>query len=363
MEIIYCLIPTTPDREERLKKTLVSIKNSNCNQELNIVIDENEYEGYVKSVLRMLGKVSGLCVVVPDDIEVWPSTIQALYNAYIDKFPKNDGLCVYGDHNWDLNVFGLPFAHSDTLKEIINPEYFHNFHDKEMCEIMRMRGKYLPVPQAQVTHRHYQWYPELEKDKTYQVGEMSSAKDGELYNSRREKNFNKITAVLITRDKEYPKEIDTTWFDEVLIKTESPSVYERYLLAEKAKNDIIYVQDDDCTLDYKALYQRYNGQLTNGITREHQNAYRDKGVTLVGWGCFFPKVMLKNLDKYKEKYGVDQHLLREADRIFTYLNKPWNTIVMPHGDFKPQKVGRMWNDGDHWTSMAEAIRKVSLINE
>lgn len=359
--MINILIPTTPDRRERLQKTLDSIKASNCNQEFNIIIDENEYEGYVKSVLKMLDRVEGFCMVIPNDVEIWPSTIQALYNAYTEAFPNNDGLCVYGDHHWDLNIFGLPFAHSRILKEIINPIYFHNFHDKEMCEIMRMRGKYLPVPQAQVWHRHYLWDKNALKDKTYEVGEASSKKDGELYMMRRAKNFNRITAVLITRDKEYPKEIDTSWFDEVLIRTESPSVYERYLLAEKAKNNIIYVQDDDALFDYKQLWQFYNGQLTNGITREHQNMYRDSGVTLVGWGCYFPKAMIKNIDKYIEKYGVDAHLLREADRIFTYLNQPHNNVIMPHVDFRPQKQGRMWNEANHWESMRQAILKVKSL--
>src|SRR3990167_11096335 len=173
-----------------------------------------------------------------------------------------------------------------------------------------------------------------------------------------------ITFVGITTEKEYPKEILDSidgFFDEVLIRTESPSVFQRYLLAEKAKNDIIYVQDDDCIVDIKELWKHYNGQLTNGITEHHHNAYRGSDVTLVGWGCFFPKEMLKNLGQYIGKYGVDKHLLREADRIFTYLNKPHNTIVMPHGDFKYQKQGRMWNESDHWSSMAEAIQKVSLL--
>src|SRR3990167_9658135 len=169
-----------------------------------------------------------------------------------------------------------------------------------------------------------------------------------------------ITFVGITTEKEYPKEIDTSWFDEVLIKTESPSVYERYLLAAKARNDIIYVQDDDALVDYKTIWDHYNGQLTNAITRVHQNNYRETGVTLVGWGCFFPKSMLKNLQIYIDKYGVDKHLLREADRIFTFFNKPHNTINLNHIDFRPQ-ISRMWHETDHWTSMSEAIDKCKLL--
>lgn len=165
-----------------------------------------------------------------------------------------------------------------------------------------------------------------------------------------------ITFVGITREKEYPKQIDTSWFDEVLIKTESPSVYERYLLAEQAKNDIIYVQDDDCIVDYKELWKHYNGGLTAGITQHHHDAYMGSGVTLVGWGCFFPKSMLKNIQKYIDVYGKDAHLLREADRIFTFLNQPHNLVIMNHTDFTPQ-TNRMWNEPNHWESMRQAIEK------
>jgi hypothetical protein len=171
----------------------------------------------------------------------------------------------------------------------------------------------------------------------------------------------KATFVGITKEKEYPKEIDTSEFDEVLIKTESPSVYERYILASKARNEIVYVQDDDCTIDYKALFEHYNGQITNGITQHHYDWYKDKNVTLVGWGCFFPKIMLKNIGKYASKYGVDAHLLREADRIFTYLNQPFNSVIMGHVDFSEQ-TGRMWNESNHWTSMAEAIEKCKTLD-
>lgn len=170
----------------------------------------------------------------------------------------------------------------------------------------------------------------------------------------------KATFVGITREKEYPKEIDVSGFDEVLVRTESPSVYERYILASKARNEVVYVQDDDCIVDYQKLWKNYNGQLTNGITEHHLDVYKDKGVTLVGWGCFFPKIMLKNIGKYASVFGVDAHLLREADRIFTYLNRPFNSVVMEHTDFKEQ-TGRMWNEAEHWTSMEEAIKKLQTL--
>lgn len=166
----------------------------------------------------------------------------------------------------------------------------------------------------------------------------------------------KATAVLITKLKEYPKEIDLSGFDEVLIRTESPSVYERYLLASKARNEIIYVQDDDCIVDYNELFKSYNGQLTNTMTPHHYEMYKGAGDTLVGWGCFFPKKMLQQIAKYSGVYGIDFHLLREADRIFTFLNQPHNTIIMPHTDFN--QVGRMWHDVQHFAYREEALAKV-----
>lgn len=178
----------------------------------------------------------------------------------------------------------------------------------------------------------------------------------------------KISCVLITKYSEYPKivleRLTLGFFDEILIKTESPSVYQRYLLAKEAKNDIIYFQDDDCLLNYQNLYKHYNGQLTNAMPLNFKQKYDEIGCTLVGWGCYINKSMLSVFDKYIEKYGEnDPHLLREADRIFTCFNKPHNTIIMPHED--------LFQDGDrmsspdklefHFKSANEALRKCNLL--
>lgn len=173
-------------------------------------------------------------------------------------------------------------------------------------------------------------------------------------------DLSSVTAVLITREREYPKEINLDGFGEVLIRTECPSIYERYLTAAKAKNDIIYVQDDDAIVDYAELFTHYDGRLTNAMTEHHARAYSDPswgGATLVGWGCFFPKSALAVFDRYIEKYGVDAHLLREADRIFTVMNRPHNTLIRGHRDTLQQEHGRMWHEAEHWISAREAISK------
>lgn len=170
----------------------------------------------------------------------------------------------------------------------------------------------------------------------------------------------KATFVGITTEKEYPKVVNFSDFDEVIIKTECPSIYERYIQASKARNEIVYVQDDDCIVDYNELFKQYNGELTNAMTLKHHEHYKPMDMTLVGWGCFFPKKALINIGKYASVYGVDAHLMREADRIFTYLTQPHNTIIMPHEDL-PQ-INRMSNtDPMHYEYVKQVWEKLKLI--
>lgn len=178
----------------------------------------------------------------------------------------------------------------------------------------------------------------------------------------------KISCCLITKLPEYPKiimdRLALGFFDEIIVFTESPSVYQRYLLAKQAANEIIYVQDDDCLVNYQSLFKHYNGQITNTMTLPFKPRYDEMGCTLVGWGAFFPKSMLSVFDKYIERYGADDpHLLREADRIMTALNKPFNTIIQPHEDLfqDGNRMSSPQNIEAHFASANEALRKCSLL--
>ena len=132
------------------------------------------------------------------------------------------------------------------------------------------------------------------------------------------------------------------------------------LPAQKAKNTVCYIQDSDCMVNYQVLFQKFDGRLTNTMTKDFVEKYTDTGCTLVNWGCYFPKSMLSVFDKYIEKYGVDQTLLREADRIFTYLNQPFNTVLMPHEDLFQDET-RMGVQPGHYESMREAIEKCKAL--
>jgi len=176
----------------------------------------------------------------------------------------------------------------------------------------------------------------------------------------------KISAILITRESVYPEiilqRLDLGFFDEILIVADCPSVYHRYKAAKTAANDIIYVQDDDCMVNYQVLASKYNGQITNTMTKPFLEKYKDSGCTLVGWGTYFDKKMLDCFDRYIERYGIDEHLLRESDRIFTAMNKPWNTQIQPHEDLmQANELDRMCYEKDHYESMNQALEKVKKL--
>ena len=136
-----------------------------------------------------------------------------------------------------------------------------------------------------------------------------------------------ITAVLITREAHWRAgaNLGTFPFAEIMCQTQCPNVLQRFELAQQAQHDIIYVQDDDVTINIAELWSHYDGRLTNAITAERQRRYAGTGVTLMGWGSFWPKSML-NFTRWTARYGPLDPMY--VDYIFTYLNQPHNTHVM-----------------------------------
>lgn len=177
-----------------------------------------------------------------------------------------------------------------------------------------------------------------------------------------------VTAILITRETEYPSIVlerltCTDFFKDIIIVTECPSIYHRYLAAAKAESEHLFFIDDDALVNFQVLWQSYDKvRITNAMTKPFIEKYKDMDCTLLGWGAFFPKTMLSCFDMYVAKYGVDQSLLREADRIMTAMNKPWNVICLPHEDLvQSNHPDRMSYEGNHYKSMHEAIEKCKLL--
>ncbi|MBF0543026.1 MAG: hypothetical protein HQM08_01265 [Candidatus Riflebacteria bacterium] len=145
-------------------------------------------------------------------------------------------------------------------------------------------------------------------------------------------SINQVSAILITKEKEYPKQVlkhvESFGFGEILIQKESHGIYRRYIESPKFKD--VYVQDDDCIPRIDQIFSQYDGEfITCGMTNHHIEAYRNSKICLVGHGAFFPWKRIDVIEKYKNNFGMDNDYLIETDRIFTFLNFPQNRIGLP----------------------------------
>jgi len=180
----------------------------------------------------------------------------------------------------------------------------------------------------------------------------------------------KVSAVLIKyqRPKELKKIIKHLkgydFIDEILIHDNTKTnimCYGRYITANKARNETIYVQDDDCIIDVQKLYDKYNKtKLVNGMKKEAAFIY--SGVdSLVGWGTFFEKSWIKVLDKYINRFGEDHILIRESDRIFTGLLER-ETIVIDVEDFPSASAKyAMYKQPLHYDYKLKALERLREI--
>ena len=104
--------------------------------------------------------------------------------------------------------------------------------------------------------------------------------------------------------------------------------YGRFLCAQQARHPIIFTQDDDCIVhNIPELYEAFLAspdRIAHGLKHPHlfantENCFGKAQMSLVGWGAFFQKDWCRVLELYKDEYGVDELLIRKADRIFSLL--------------------------------------------
>lgn len=141
---------------------------------------------------------------------------------------------------------------------------------------------------------------------------------------------------IVERLQEYP-EIDEV----ILVMGDTP--YNRYEAMARAKNAVIYTQDDDCLTDLRPILDAYRpGVIVNAMTPEHAAQYRGPQ-TLIGFGALFDASLVACLDGWKR----DALFYRESDRIFATVNQHFT--VFPKIDILPHASApnRLWKQPDH----------------
>lgn len=137
----------------------------------------------------------------------------------------------------------------------------------------------------------------------------------------------------------------------------------RYLAALESENDTIYTQDDDCIVNnILELISAYNGtSIISAMKPWHIKAYAKHPETLMGWGSVFSRKWIRVFNRYISQYGIDNILLREADRIFTGLNR----YTVTEADIRQLDCERddnaMFLDDCHKESVREARERIGWV--
>lgn len=176
-----------------------------------------------------------------------------------------------------------------------------------------------------------------------------------------------VSAVLITRGDvalepilySMPFEDLVMWNTSIMGKSvKAAQMYARYMAAQCCKHNTVYVQDDDCIVDVRQLVREYQYRPNTitcnmPVSKRLEYAAIAPGISLVGWGAIFHKECLNVFDNYIAMHPADDLFYREADRVFTYLNKVRNVDVpfrhLPHAHDK----SRMGSQPEHLASLAK----------
>jgi hypothetical protein len=149
-------------------------------------------------------------------------------------------------------------------------------------------------------------------------------------------------------------------FDDIIVvKDQGKKLYNRYI----QQGEVIYTQDDDCIVwNVDELIDLYKpDRIVANCKPDFQKKYDNNSggrICLVGYGCVFNSA-LADFTPYLNKYSEDDLFYREADRIFSWLNKK-ELIVGDIEDF-PSAWQGMSHDGEHEDTLKEIIKRLKTL--
>lgn len=127
----------------------------------------------------------------------------------------------------------------------------------------------------------------------------------------------------------------------------------RFAGIAEAKNEHVYVQDDDLIIDALALLTHYDGE---GIVA---NKPPDETWRFIGGGAFFHRD-LPDFSRYLDDYGSDEDFHRVADVVFAYTH-PYRSVWVGYERLLPwhDAPNRMYLQPNHY-EVRERARARSL---
>src|ERR1035437_1436657 len=134
-------------------------------------------------------------------------------------------------------------------------------------------------------------------------------------------NISRVSACLVSREPIPACVLESlTGFGEIIVGDGTHGVIARYEAVRMAKFDVVYSQDDDCLVNLDRLISGWDGRFVSYFNTAQNRRY-PRGPEYLGYGSFFKKSLVRTLDLYTTKWGVDDLLRRECDRVFTRMNR------------------------------------------
>ena len=190
MHPITILIPTTPERRERLS-TCVKALYENSDHPFTLMTYENNI-GWVGAVLHMLSLLNATDIVciINDDCIPQKGWLKTMVEEYFSAFSDGIGLAQPNDGIMNGSVATLPMGQVGYLEKNICSEYKSYYADTELTENAVRDGKYIYVDTAVIEHHHWSVSKGFH-DATYASQEVNLQHDMDLYSKRRrEREFN-----------------------------------------------------------------------------------------------------------------------------------------------------------------------------
>jgi hypothetical protein len=143
----------------------------------------------------------------------------------------------------------------------------------------------------------------------------------------------------------------------------------RYLYIKQMKEDVIYVQDDDCLLHnmgtLKVAFDADPTRIAFALKPKHyeydvdgDNCYGTMHNALVGWGAFLMREWVEPaIDEYRNTYGGDETLFRKADKIVTMLQRKHHNPILGQIEDLPGAYSEdaLYRRDDHHTLNEQVI--------
>lgn len=184
--------------------------------------------------------------------------------------------------------------------------------------------------------------------------------------------FSNVTAIVPSHRKRKEeletvlRHLEMNGFKDIIVAEGEHMILNRYDAIQKAKNEIIYTQDDDCIIsNIKQLVDLYDENKIVCNAKFDRMVYYNRlcegKIALIGYGAIFNSSLIGHMYEYINKFGEDEILYREADRIFTWLND--KELIIADGyiqDFPCANTG-MSTERDHYTSLYIAMDRLQQL--